>query len=139
LIAALILVLSVAALIQFGIAQWRSIWISIAEQPLSASLQTATGIPADAIGADDFEVLARTSEQLCPSPQERNVWLKEVRVYYRLVRAMQNLSSERLPALAQWSKAELVTCSRYAGAVLDQRLNANLAYSSALRSAGTAH
>ena len=55
-IAAFILVLSVVALLQFGIAQWRSIWISIAEQPLSASLQTATGIPADAIGADDFEV-----------------------------------------------------------------------------------
>lgn len=133
-IAAFILVLSVAALMQFAIAQWRSIWISIAEQPLSASLQTATGIAPDAIGADDFEVLARTSEQLCPSPQERNMWLKEVRVYYRLVRAMWNMSSERLPSLAEWAQSELVTCSRYAGAVLDQRLNANLAYASALRS-----
>lgn len=133
-IAAFILVLSVAALMQFAIAQWRSIWMSIAQQPLSASLQTATGIAPDAIGADDFEVLARTSEQLCPSPQERNMWLKEVRVYYRLVRAMWNMSSERLPSLAEWAKSELVTCSRYAGAVLDQRLNANLAYASALRS-----
>jgi hypothetical protein len=132
-IAAFILVLSVAALVQFGVSQWRSIWISIAQQPLSESLQSATGIAASAIGADDFEVLARTSEQLCPSAQERNVWLKEVRVYYRLVRAVQGLSSERLPSLAEWAKAELVSCSRYAGAVLDQRLNANLAYASALR------
>lgn len=93
-IAAFILVLSVAALVQFGVSQWRSIWISIAQQPLSESLQSATGIAASAIGADDFEVLARTSEQLCPSAQERNVWLKEVRVYYRLVRAVQGLSSE---------------------------------------------
>lgn len=132
-IAAFILVLSVAALVQFGILQWRSMWIAVSEQPLSASLQTATGIAADAIGADDFEAFARTSEQLCPSMRERNVWLKEVRVYYRMVRTVQNLASTRVPVLAVWAKSELVACSRYAGAVLDQRLNANLAYATAAR------
>ena len=131
--AALILVLSVAALIQFGILQWRSMWIAVSEQPISPSLQTATGIAADAIGADDFEFLARTSEQLCPSMQERNVWLREVRIYYRLVRALQRGAAEHIPSIANWAKTELVACSRYAGAVLDQRLNANLAYASAAR------
>jgi hypothetical protein len=132
-IAALILVLSVAALVQFGVLQWRSMWIAVSEQPLSPSLQGATGIAADAIGADDFEFLARTSEQLCPSIQERNVWLREVRVYYHVVKALQRGAAERIPALANWAKSELVSCSRYAGAVLDQRLNANLAYASAAR------
>lgn len=132
-IAALILVLSVAALVQFGVLQWRSMWIAVSEQPLSASLQTATGIAANAISADDFELLARTTEQLCASMQDRNVWLKEVRVYYRLVRVVQNLASTRMPSLANWAKAELVACARYAGAVLDQRLNANLAYATAAR------
>jgi hypothetical protein len=132
-IAALILVLSVAALVQFGILQWRSMWIAVSEQPLSASLQNATGIAANAIGADDFELLARTSEQLCPSVRQRNVWLREVRVYYRMMRFVQNLASTRVPVLAGWAKSELVACSRYAGAVLDQRLNANLAYATAAR------
>jgi hypothetical protein len=132
-IAALIVVLSVAALVQFGILQWRSMWIAVSEQPLSDSLQTATGIAASAIGASDFELLARTTEQLCPSMQDRNAWLREVRVYYRLMRAVENLASSRMPALASWAKAELVSCSRYAGAVLDQRLNANLAYATAAR------
>lgn len=132
-IATLILVLSVAALVQFGVLQWRSMWIAVSEQPLSASLQTATGIAPAAIGAGDFELLARTSEQLCPSVHDRNVWLREVRVYYRMMRAVENLSSARVPSLANWAKAELVACSRYAGAVLDQRLNANLAYATAAR------
>jgi hypothetical protein len=131
--AGLILVLSVAALVQFGILQWRSMWIAVSEQPLSPSLQSATGIAADAIGADDFELLARTSEQLCPSMRQRNVWLREVRVYYRLVQAVGKVASARVPALAEWTKNELVACSRYAGAVLDQRLNANLAYSTIAR------
>lgn len=132
-IAALILVLSVAALVQFGVLQWRSMWIAVSEQPLSASLQTATGIAPGAISADDFELLARTSEQMCPSVHDRNVWLQEVRVYYRMMRAVENFSSARVPSLANWAKAELVACSRYAGAVLDQRLNANLAYATAAR------
>jgi len=131
--AALILVFSVVALIQFAVSQWRSIWISVAQQPISESLQTATGLAADAIGADDFEMLARTSEQLCASPAQRNVWLKEVRIYYHLVRMVRSACSERLPSLGEWAKTELTACSRYAGAVLDQRLNANLAYASAMR------
>lgn len=131
--AGLILVLSVAALVQFGILQWRSMWIAVSEQPLSPSLESTTGIAADAIGAGDFELLARTSEQLCPSMRQGNVWLREVRVYYRLVQTVGNLASARVPALAKWTKNELVSCSRYAGAVLDQRLNANLAYSTAAR------
>ena len=34
-IAAFIVVLSIAALMQFAVAQWRAMWITIAEQPLS--------------------------------------------------------------------------------------------------------
>jgi len=132
-IAALILVFSAVALLQFGILQWRSMWIVVSEQPLSANIQTATGIAANAIGPEHFELLARTSEQMCSSAKERNVWLREVRVYYHVLRTVRDLASERLPGLADWAKTELIACSRYAGVVLDQRLNANLAYASAAR------
>lgn len=130
--AALILVTSIAALIQFAISQWRSIWVTVAQQPISESLQTATGLCGDTIGADDFEMLARTSEQL--NPADGNVWLKEVRVYYRLLRAVSGACSKAFPQVADWAKGESVTCSRYAAAILDQRLNANLAYASASQS-----
>jgi len=132
-IAALILVMSVAAIAQFAVAQWRSMWITFATQPLSSSLQAATGIAGDAIGAKDFELLVQTSEQLCPSPEERNIWLREVRIYYRMIRTLDNVCAKKITGLSEWAQREMKTCSRYAAAVLDQRLNSNLTYASEVR------
>ena len=132
-IAALILMMSVAAIAQFALAQWRSMWVTVAAQPLSSSLQAATGIAAHAVGAYDFDLLIQTSEQLCPTPQERNLWLREVRTYYRMIRALDSACGKELTGLSCWARREMKTCSRYAAAVLDQRLNSNLAFASEVR------
>jgi hypothetical protein len=128
-IAVFILALSMLALAEFAISQWRSMWILVSAQPLSSSLQAATGISAESITADHFSLLAQTTEQLCPSREEGNLWLREVGVYYRIVRFL----DKHVPSLSSWSKDELLACSRYAAVVLDQRLNANLAYASEVR------
>jgi hypothetical protein len=130
-VAAFILVMSVAALAQFAILQWRSMWITVAAQPLSNSFQGATGIAGTAVGADDFDYLVKTSEQLCPGPQQSNLWLNEVRIYYRALRTVQKFCA---PSLAGWAKRELTACSRYAAAILDQRLNASLEFAAEARS-----
>lgn len=127
-IAAFICVMSVAALLQFAVSQWRSIWITIAAQPLSKSLEAATGIANEAIGAEHFEMLIRASDQMCKSPQEGNLWLKEVSIYYRVLQACSKLSGS-LPAVSNWAKRELTECAKFAAAILDRRLNSNLAYS----------
>jgi hypothetical protein len=127
-IAAFICVMSVAALVQFAVSQWRSIWITIAAQPLSKSLEAATGIANEAICAEHFEMLVRTSDQMCKSPQEGNLWLKEVRVYYRVLQACAKLSSNSLPTVSNWAKEELAECAKFAAAILDRRLNSNLVY-----------
>lgn len=133
-IAALILVMSFAALAQFAVAQWRSMWMTVAAQPLSNCLQAATGISDDSIGARHFDLLVQTSEQLCPSPNERNSWLREVRIYYRVIQKFDRFCANQLAAPSRWAENELKACSRYAAAVLDQRLNSNLAYASEVRS-----
>jgi len=133
-VAAFILVMSVAALAHFAILQWRSMWITVAAQPLSNSFQCATGIANAAIGADDFDYLVKTSEQLCPGPQQSNLWLKEVRMYYRALRTVQKFCAASAPSLAGWAKRELTSCSRYAAAILDQRLNASLEFAAEARS-----
>ena len=132
-IAALILVLSAVALAQFAVAQWRSMWMTLAAQPLSGNLQAATGIADSAIGPNDFDLLVRTSEQLCASPQERNLWLREVGIYYRGIRTLDAICGSRVAGLSNWAKGELMACSRYAAAVLDQRLNSNFAFASEVR------
>ena len=128
-IAICILALSILALAEFAISQWRSMWILVGAQPLSSSLESARGISAESLTADHFSLLAQTTEQLCPSREEGNLWLREVGVYYRIVR----LLDKNIPSLSSWANDELLACSRYAAVVLDQRLNANLAYASEVR------
>jgi len=133
-IAAFILVLSVMAVMEFAVAQWRSMWIAASAQPLSEGFETATGISPGAIGAEHFDLLTRTSERLpFASAQERNVWLREVRIYYRVIQLVEGICAKWVPAASEWAKGELVACARYAGSVLDQRLNANLEYAADVR------
>jgi hypothetical protein len=132
-IAALILVMSFTALAQFAIAQWRSMWMTVAAQPLSNCLQAATGISGESVSASDFDLLVQTSEQLCPSLKDRNSWLREVRIYYRVIRRFDRFCAMQLAAPSHWAQSELKACSRYAAAVLDQRLNSNMAYASEVR------
>lgn len=129
-IAAFIVVLSIAALIQFAVAQWRAMWITIAEQPLSEFFAATTGIAPDEIRAEHFDFLTRTFEQLGTSGKQSNLWLKEVRVYYRTIRALKHFCEKQFPALAAWANHELVACSFYAAATLDQRLSSHLAFAS---------
>jgi hypothetical protein len=129
-IAALIVVLSVAALIQFAVTQWRAMWITIAEQPLSPFFTATTGIAVEQIGPDHFDVLTRTSEQLGASGKQGSLWLKEVRVYYRIIRALKQFCEKQFPTFAAWANHELVACSLYAAATLDQRLSSHLAFAS---------
>ena len=132
-IALLILAVSVTALVQFAVCQWRSMWISVAAQPLSECLQAAVGLAPGQIQSSHFELLARTSEQMCPATQKQNVWLREVRLYFHIVEALDRLCEKHLPALSEWADTELTACARYAAAVLDERLNANLAFASETR------
>ncbi|MFI5126884.1 MAG: hypothetical protein WBE21_15450 [Candidatus Acidiferrales bacterium] len=130
-IAALICVFSLAALLQFAISQWRSIWIAIAAQPLSSSLESVTGITNAEICAEHFEMLTRASEELGRSLHESNLWMKEVVIYYQALRAFRKLSGKALPSISNWANRELMECAKFAAAMLDRRLNNSLAYGSA--------
>ena len=104
--------------------------VTIAEQPLSEYFTTATGIAGDEIRADHFDLLTRISEQVGASGKQSNLWLKEVRIYYRTIRALNQFCEKQFPALAAWANHELVACSLFAAATLDQRLSSQLASAS---------
>ena len=127
-IAALICVMSLAVLVQFAMSQWRSIWVTMATQPLSSSLESATGVPNDAICAQHFEMLIHESNQLGRSLHDSNLWVKEVCIYYQALRACQKLSGKALPSVSNWANRELTECAKFAAAILDRRLNNSLAY-----------
>jgi hypothetical protein len=127
-IPAFIFVFSVGALLQFGISQWRAMWLTVAARPLSDCLQAATGLDSNALRPEDFYLITKTSHYVSAAPRERNVWLREVGVYFRVVSTVEKLVGKHVPGVSEWAQCELLSCARYAAAVLDQRLNANLAY-----------
>jgi hypothetical protein len=122
----LILVFASFALVKFGITQWRAIWITSANQPLSDSLQVEAGIDGAAIGAQDFGSLLALCDQLSPGLKKNSPWLREVSIYYRAVATLEHAFRTKLPSISTWANREMQVCSRYVAVVLDQALAMNI-------------
>jgi hypothetical protein len=132
--AALILAFSVLALVQFGISQWRMIWLTTANQPLSDSLRAATGIDSDNIGPNDFGKLLGLCDEMSPRLQKATPWLREVKGYYGVVAKVERAFRSMQPAVSGWAASEMKICSRYVAVVLDQNLALDLDQRAAVRS-----
>ena len=122
----LILLFSGFALVRFAISQWRAIWISSANQPVSDSLQLTAGIDAAAIGAADFGRLMNLCDQLSPELMKSSPWLKEVSLYYCAIAKLEQLTGAKVPSISTWATQEMQTCARYVAVLLDQNLSMNL-------------
>lgn len=122
----LILAFSCFALVKFGVAQWRAIWITAANQPLSDALQTEAGIDGAAISSQDFGSLMDLCDQLSPGLKKASPWLKEVSMYYHAVAKLEQAFRLKFPAISTWANREMQVCSRYVAVVLDQKLSMNL-------------
>jgi hypothetical protein len=120
--AALIFVISVAALAQFGLFTWRAGLLSLADHPLSEQICNAAGISANSISPEDFETLS-SLHKVCPELKQASRELWPVRVYYNMVRALGWLGGNKLP----WASSEMALCTRYVAVVIDQRLQRNQA------------
>lgn len=121
-----ILVFASFALGRFAVSQWRTIWITAANQPLSDSLRVTAGIDDATIGAKDFSSLLDLCDNLSPGLKKKTPWLREVSVYYRAIAKLEQLSRIKLPSLSTWASREMKICSRYVAVVLDQNLAMNL-------------
>ena len=132
--AVLILTFSLAALAQFAISQWRMIWLTTANQPLSEALSAATGIEAENIGPNDFGTLLGLCDELSPAIKKETPWLREVRGYYSVVAKLQRTCQSFQPTIAAWAASEMKTCCRYVAVVLDQNLSLELDTRAAVRS-----
>jgi hypothetical protein len=121
-----ILAFAAFALVKFGISQWRAIWITTANQPLSDSLQVTAGIDGERVGAGDFSTLMNLCNELSPDLKKKSPWLREVSVYYRAVEKLEHAFRAKLPAISAWAKGEMQICSRYVAVVLDQSLSMSM-------------
>ena len=122
-IAALIFVISVAALGQFAMFSWRAAFLTVASREMSLETRAAMGAAAAAVDSGD---LAGASKWLELSPnlagEDRRLWT--IKLYYVALRAIGGLSRMMVPA-SEWSQREMVSCARYAAIVVEERLQRN--------------
>lgn len=132
--AALILAFAVLALTQFAVSQWRLIWLTTANQPLSENLRAAAGIDDDSIRSNDFGTLLNLCDELSPQIRKATPWLREVSWYYGLMTKVEGAFASIVPGFASWASREMAVCTRFVAVVLDQNLALDLDRRAAARS-----
>jgi hypothetical protein len=114
----LILVLSLAALMQFAAFAWRAAFLGVATAEL----------PEDRvkyISMSSFEE-ASAYQRLCPEiGTGSGARLGTVGAYHSLLRFVTAIGDAILPPAAGWAQREMALCARYATVALVQRLERN--------------
>lgn len=127
-IAAIILVVSIMALGQFGLYYWRAMISGIASQAISDRIRSAACISSRPIGAQDFHSILILND-LSPDLRGPGGSFRVIRTYYSAIEKLGKI----LPAMASWSNTEMATCARYVAVLMDQHLERNIACAAQMR------
>ncbi|SRR6266851_5456486 len=131
--AAMLFAISIVALSQFAAYYWRAMLAGTAAQPVSERVLTAVGAQNGQLTGQDFPTLLGIHD-MTPELNAGSNGLFLVRVYYRILDAINFLAGRGMPAIAAWSERELAVCARYAAVQIDRRWQANLELAASLRS-----
>ena len=139
LIAAFILVISTAAMVQFAVFTWRAGLLRVASEPVLAQAEAESAEASHNLlnGKDFKQVLAR--QDLCPDLDTGSApSLRPVRIYYSVLRVLHGLGnlivSPGAPGFGGWTQREMALCTRYAAVVLSHRVQTNQALAAEVRS-----
>jgi hypothetical protein len=127
-IAAILFTVSLVALIQFGVYYWRAVIAGVAANSVSERIRVAAGLSTSTIGAQDFHSILILND-LTPELQGPAGSFRAIRAYYSVIEKLGSI----VPAMANWSTAEMATCSRYIAVLMDQHLERNMATAAQMR------
>jgi hypothetical protein len=120
-IAALICVISLAALLQFFILYSRSLIAAYGKVELSPQVQEATGLTGASVSAEEFRRLLQLV-RLCPERGDDGIEIRAVGAYYGLLGLCVAACRMFAPTAALWAKHERESCSYFAAVALDRRI-----------------
>ncbi len=122
-IAALILVLSIAAFIKFFLYYTRAVIVASREHQISETVHEITGIAGE-IEATQFQRLVQLIE-ICPARND-GLGIRAVRVYFgglnHLLGLVEWLPNRIVSKIAAWIERERAACVYFAAVALDQRM-----------------
>jgi hypothetical protein len=120
-IAALILAVSLAALLQFFVSYCRSLIAACAKEELSLQAREVTGISGHSVSGDEFLKLAGLV-RLCPDPGADRSRMRAVGLYFRMMNLLRESGNRVAPAVSAWAERERQACAYFAAVVLDHRI-----------------
>jgi hypothetical protein len=128
LIAAFILVMSLAATVQFAVFIWRVGLMRVAAEPiLDSTLEAQASV--NLLNTQDFAA-ATAIQGICPDLERNPIpKFRAVRLYFGLLRLAKKVGdivvAPGAPGFGGWTTREMALCTRYATVVLSQRLERN--------------
>lgn len=127
LIAAFILVMSLAATVQFAVFIWRVGLMRVAAEPVSESALATEAV--NLLNTNDFASAAAV-QGLFPDLDSNPVpKLRTVRLYFSFLKVAKQIGNFVVAPGAQgfggWTTREMALCTQYATVVLSQRLERN--------------
>jgi hypothetical protein len=123
-IAALIVVLSFAALLEFFVAYSRSLIATYGKVELSEDAHEVTGIEDHLVSGEDFKRLLHLLH-LCPEPGDDRFEIRAVGTYYAVMGALRAMARGLMPAVGDWAEGEREGCAYFAAVALDRRITHN--------------
>jgi hypothetical protein len=105
---------------QFAFYYWRASIANTAARQVSDRARVAAGIQAPSLSSRDFRAILAAYD-LTPDLTGHGRRHRAIRAYYTFVEKIGRL----FPPAAGWAEAEMSMCSRYAAALLDERLQRN--------------
>ena len=121
-IAALIAVISLAALLQFCISYCRSVIAASRRVALSEQVREITGIENSNLGGDEFDRLLQLV-RLCPERSDDRAEINFVGAYYEFLQLLRRVARPVVPRIAEWAEQERESCSYFIAVVLDRRIS----------------
>jgi hypothetical protein len=118
--AAIILVFSVAALLQFFVSYCRSLIAASAKHALSAEVQDVAGIANRASGEDFARVVQLL--RLCPDRPDDRGEVRAIGAYFHLLSLVKATLAKAVPSMLAWTEAERGQCTYFAAVTLDRRI-----------------
>jgi hypothetical protein len=119
--AALIFVLSFAALLQFFVFYSRSIIAASRKQAFSNDVRELVGAE-QALPPEEFRRLVQLVE-ICPGSGEDRFGIRAVRAYYGLLNLLRALVPREVAGnAASWVDQERASCAYFAAVALDRRI-----------------
>jgi hypothetical protein len=136
LIAAFILVISIAALMQFTMFAWRaSLLRAVSEQYVNEADASLQPYP-NRLRSTSFAEVKAVYRDLCPELETSpTTTLRAVSHYYAVMNLVGRVGSSILPAEGfSWTQREMALCTQYATVRLSQRLERNISIANQARS-----